>query len=237
MLVGSGEHRCDIWAHGNHMAAYVNDMNAGWRAGIDAATSAQNMLNALASSFAPASVPQWIFLNEIYKDPGFWPDNASYRGWIINLAHALHDAGHNVIVAAQMRDSLGSDESWAWHTLSQYAGIGLEWYINSDHWQGAADPQQFLVNQYGNNKARYVAAGVDPSRLMFIEIYSTSNHGVTRGENGLPVADWRTFIARRLQAARSVGFAGYISYAWDYNQAGKSEAERLGDMDVYDGAF
>jgi hypothetical protein len=90
-------------------------------------------------------------------------------------------------------------------------------------------------------KDHWMARGVRAERLMLIEHFGNTGANdhdsdgtpVNRGRTGLSKANWKKAITVRTKAAREVGFAGFVSYAWGKNAMGATDADRTEVMQHY----
>lgn len=228
VVVGSDNLKAEILAKGNKPAAYVDQMNTGYLS-MGGIGRADKVMNDLSEKF-PTGVPKWIFVNEI--SAGRWPDEADYRAWVVAFAKRLNvHYGKNVVIAAtSTRPGHNAD---AWSALAKYAYIGGELYLTGAEINKSGNSVAYCREQYQESIDAYARVGVPLSRLMIIEHFGSTVAGTNWGRSGVSPAGWKNAIEARGEAARQLGFAGYVTYAWGSNKMHETQAQRLEYIDTY----
>ena len=230
LAMGSDTYREAITNHNNELAAYYNNFNQG-RAQMTAASKASLIAAYIQEKFTTkGNKPAWIVLNEISGSQ--WPTNATYRQWAIEVVHLLHSRyGLQPILCAPFATPRGNDESW--QGVATYAFIGIECYLSGEKIKQHQFSVEWCRKQYADAQQTYGKRGVPAERLFLIEHFGQTPAGVNWGRSGVSAEDWRKAIQVRSEAARHVGFAGFVSYAWAKNRMKVSDAELLQFEDTY----
>ncbi|MCC6665507.1 MAG: hypothetical protein IT375_17270 [Polyangiaceae bacterium] len=227
MGVASDAHKAKIWGAGNFQAAYVDDLNTNWQAG--GAARAAAIIQSAQAGF-PCGVPEYFILNEI--SAGQWPDNASYRQFVIDVAKALKNThGKTPIVASPFPNPGSNDASWA--ELAKYALIGAEVYLSGKEINANGNSVAWCQAQYQAAITAYANRGVTKDRLYLFEHFANTDASVGWGRAGVSEAGWTNAISARSKAIKNLSFAGFISYGWAGNAMHVPEAQRLGFMKLY----
>lgn len=230
IAMGSDAHRADIVSKGNVLAVYHNDLNTGWST-MTATQKADDVNNYVITRFTTnGPAPTWIVMNEISS--GTWPGNATYRQWVIDMATRLKNVyGYNVVLYSPFPNPGANDASW--QALSAVAYIGIENYLSGAEIKAQNFSVSWCQSQYQSSKNSYIARGVPTSRFFLGEDFQLTTAGTGWGRDGVTVSEWDTAIIARSQAARNVGFAGYLTYAWGKNNMGVSDSEMTHFEDTY----
>lgn len=186
----------------------------------------------------PPFPTKWIFLNELSRR--LWLTEQSYRDWIVDLADDLATRGYKVVVFSPLTKAgavaRGSAIAGDWRRLAAHAFIAIEGYLGgqvvvSQGERGVA----WCTEQYRAMKDAYVKLDIPAARLFLTEHFAqTAGTGPgPRGRWGISPGDWVETIRARCEAAGSVRFSGYVTYAWMYNQMQASEAELIRFTDAY----
>src|SRR5690242_4648978 len=91
MNTSTDDHRPEMLANNNQLAEFYNWLQQRYDAHTtkDGNVSADE-INAYVQSNSPTlSSPKWLVLNEM--STSLWPNNATYRAWLIQTATKLHD--------------------------------------------------------------------------------------------------------------------------------------------------
>ncbi|MFO0570538.1 MAG: hypothetical protein U0263_33175, partial [Polyangiaceae bacterium] len=239
-----------VWAAGNFLAVYVDDMNANWQAG---AAARANAILAAAQQTFPCGVPEFFVLNEI--SAGAWPSDAAYRKFVVDLAKELHVThGKTPIVAAPF-DKPGAHAA-DWQALAAHGFVGAEVYLTGKEINANGNSVAWCQAQYQASITAYGNLGVAKNRLYIFENFAntkaSSNKACTQtsqcdpdeackanvctvsfGRAGVSAAGWNNAITARSNALKNLGLAGFVSYAWGGNRIHAPESDRLGFMASY----
>jgi hypothetical protein len=230
LAMGSDTHRPEINANGNFLAIYYNTLNDGWTTmtGAQKADAIHNW--AVANFSSNGSPPQWIILNEI--SAGTWPSNASYRAWVIAVCSRLKNTyNHAVIVCSPFPNAANNGADWV--SLSGNAYIAIEGYLSGALINSHANSVTWCQSQYQSYKDHYTNMGVPSAKIYLVEHFAQTTTGTNWGRGGCSYAGWDNAINARSQAAHNVGFAGFVSFAWGFNQMLVSDADLLHFEDTY----
>jgi hypothetical protein len=174
----------------------------------------------------------WIFLNEISSR--FWPSDPAYRRWLIDVASRIARQGYSPVVWTPFPAPPRNGDDWK--ALSDVAYIAAENYLGG-HLIAAqgANAQAWCEERYQLTKTHYTGHGVPESRLFLTEHFGHTKQvrDIRRGRCSLPLPDWLDAIDVRAAAARKVGFGGFVSFAWMYNQMKAPEEALLQCTDRY----
>jgi hypothetical protein len=229
ILVSSDVHRCDIWAAGNYQGVYIDDLNTNWSAG--GAARADAAIATAQAGFPNSGVPKWFFVNEI--SAGTWPGDATYRQFVVDFVTRMNVYyGKSVIVASPFATP-STQNAASWKAVAAHAYVAVENYLTGADINAHANSVSWCQTQYQASVDAYAANGVALSRLMLVEHFAQTTANTNRGRSGDSVAGWKNAIAARSQAAHAIGFAGFASYAWAFNQMAETEANRLSFEDTY----
>lgn len=193
-----------------------------------------NWVLAKFTSTGPA--PNWIILNEI--SAGNWPGNQSYRNWLVDCLQRLNQFyGYNVIVASPFPNPGANDADW--QRVATYSYIAIEQYLSGREIRDAGFLLTWCESQYRGSKQSYNNRGVSSDRLFLIEHFGQTKDEledgtlVTWGRNNVVFADWERALNVRHDAARNVGFRGFVSFAWGKNAMLVSDDEMVYFEKVY----
>lgn len=228
VAVGTDRNKAAINAAGNYQAAYINSLNSGWQ-GKSGAAWADDLMGKLGASF-PKGIPKWLFFNEI--SAGLWPDNQSYRTFVVDVAARLNGVHHKKVIIAAPFAHPGKNAA-SWTALSKSAYVAAEVYLTGAAVNASGNSASWCEAQYRASKDAYTRLGVPEDRLMLVEHFGNTVKGVAWGRAGVGDAGWRNAIHARAEGARRVGFAGFLSYSWGSNQMHDTEADRLSYIDAY----
>ena len=226
LAMPTANHRSEIVAAGNDLAAYYDNFgsdyrNAGRTADEEAAYIDQTWMVANFDNISQGCHPDWIILNEI---PSGWSNKQEVRDWIIEVARQLHQTyNHSVIVCAMWANPLQNGPSW--QALADNAYIGIENYLSGEEIADSGNSVSFAQSKYQSSIDSYTARGVDRSRLYLMEHFGQTLAGTGWGRAGVDAAEWDTAIRVRSTAAQRVNFAGFASYAWSGNDMGTCESD------------
>ncbi len=230
IAMGTDAHRAEIVARGNVLAVYHNDLNTGWTT-MTGAEGADRFHQYVVDRFTSAGpAPNWILVNEI--SAGQWPGNAAYRAWVHDAVHKLKNTyGYNVVLLSPFPNPGRNDADW--QAVAEDAYIGIEQYLSGEEIQANGNSVAWCQSQYHSSKNSYIARGVPESKLFLIEHFGQTTSGIAWGRTGVSAAQWDTTIQVRAQAARNIGFAGFISYAWGKNAMEVTDDELIQGEDTY----
>jgi hypothetical protein len=227
MAMGSDAHRNEILSAGNELAVYVDDLNTDWMDG--AAARAATMIADAEADFE-CGVPTWFVVNEI--SAGTWPDDASYRQFVIDFATEMDTVwGKQVVIASPFAAPASNAASWA--ALAEHAWIGVESYLSGQEINATGNQVVWCQGQYQQSKDAYTSKGVPEDRLVLFEHFGGTLTDTGWGRAGVSDAGWHNAIEARSAAAAAVGFAGFASYAWGSNLVHEDEAARIGFIETY----
>jgi autotransporter-associated beta strand protein len=184
--------------------------------------------------------PGWVVLNELsslMRDTTSTGD--SYRQWTTDVMSLLHNTyNYNIVLLNQkgtLSSSLDGPYKSIWQSLASNAYIGIEEYLGAPSIiNGHPDYTSrfnFAKNAYQSSKNSYInVGGISADRLVLTEHFgnTSGDPSVWYGRHGLmPASDWDAAIQVRQDAIYSVGFAGFLAYAWGGNAMGITEAEQI----------
>jgi hypothetical protein len=230
LAMGSDAHRPQVNNNGNFLAIYYNTLNDGYGSITGAQKADQIRTLALANFTSNGVVPQWIILNEL--SAGSWPGDQTYRNWVNNCVQRLSVTyGHSVIVCAPF--SAPANNAGDWQTLASNSYIAIEKYLTGAAINANGNSVAWCQAQYQAAKNAYLNLGIPASKLYLVEHFAQTTTGTNRGRAGVSYAGWDNAIKARADAAKNVGFAGFVSYAWAFNQMLVSDADLLHFEDTY----
>jgi len=230
LAMGNDSHRADLQANGNVLAIYFNTLNDGWTTNTGASSAA--LIDQYATNLFSATGPRpdWVVLNEISS--GTWPGNQAYRTWVRDVVHALHNTySYSVIIYSPFPNPGANDADW--QAVAADAYIAVENYLSGQEVQANSFSVSWCQSQYQSSLTSYNARGVPTSRLLLGEHFAQTVADTGYGRSGVSSNAWDSAIAARSLAAKNVGFAGFIGYAWDKNGLGVSEDEMIHFEDTY----
>jgi hypothetical protein len=227
MSTGTDSKKELVWGAGNFQSAYVDDLNANWSAG---GQSRADEVVAQAEEDFDCGAPSWFIVNEI--SAGLWPTDADYREFVVDFATAMDvDHDKNVVIAAPF-DSPGNHAA-DWSALAAHAYVAAEVYLSGKEVNASGNSVAWCEAQYQDAALAYAALGVGIDRLFLVEHFGQTPADKAWGRAGVSVAGWHNAIAARSTAAKSVGFAGFVSYAWSWNLMHESDANRIAFTQTY----
>lgn len=227
MSTGTDNNKELVWAAGNFQSAYVDDLNTDWPDGGQARADA--LMTAMEEAF-DCGIPEWFIVNEI--SAGLWPDDASYRQFVIDFATAMDvDYDKSVIIAAPFSGPGNHPGDWA--ALADHAFVGAEVYLSGTAINAAGNSVNWCRDQYQAAVDDYAAVGVPLNRLVLVEHFGQTTPDKTWGRAGVSVAGWHNAIEARSAAAHQIDFAGYVSYAWSWNLMHETDDNRFDFMETY----
>lgn len=223
-------HRSKIQAAGNDLAAYVDKLNDGYHNGgsAEGIAAAEGVWADMQTSYG-GSVPAWIILNEISSA---WTSSQPYRDYVVAVAQRLTSAhGRKVIVASQF-PTVSMQHASDWAKLGNAAWIGVEVQVTGSDVAGNGNA---ALDAFGAAMTSYTNTGIAKSKVMLVDNYSNTPGGWAFGRDGVSADEWRAAIKKRVSAAGKVGFAGYITYAWEGNNAQSPSDVRQSFVSAYSG--
>lgn len=227
MATGTDNNKQLVWAAGNFQAMYVDDLNTDWMAG--GAARADALIASAASNF-DCGAPEWFIVNEISASQ--WPNNPAYRQFVIEFAATMKNSYQKTVVIAAPFDKPGNHAA-DWATLADHAYVAAEVYLSGKEVNASGNSVAWCTAQYKAAVAAYAALGVPKDRLFLVEHFGQTTPDKAWGRAGVSVAGWHNAIKARSQAAHSVGFAGFISYAWSWNLMHETAANRLAFSETF----
>jgi hypothetical protein len=231
LAMGSDARRPEIKANGNFLAAYYNDLNTGWTTmtGAQKADDIEN--NYILPKFTTTGVkPTWLIINEI--SAGTWPNNQTYRTWVGDCVARLKNTyNHEVIICSPFGNPAANNADW--QRVSTYAYIGIEKYLSGQEINANGNSVSWCQNLYQGSKNSYINRGVPANKLYLVEHFGQTLANTGWGRSGCSYAGWDNAINARSTAARNVGFAGFVSYAWAKNAMLVSDADLIHFEDTH----
>lgn len=228
LAMGTDWKRKEVEGNGNLLAFYYNTLNTGWTM-MTGSQKADQIWN-LASAGFPGGLPQYFIINEI--SAGLWPNNPAYRTWVHDVMHALKNTyGVDPILASPFPNPGHNDADW--QAVSEDAFIAIEQYLSGLEIQESGFSQEWCESQYRGSKQSYLNRGIPEGRLMLIEHFGQTTAVSAWGRAGVSYEEWDAAIAVRSGAARSVGFVGFLSYAWGRNAMEVSDEELIHFEETY----
>jgi hypothetical protein len=224
IVMPTTDRKLDIERAGNRLVHYHKSLNTDEsRRPTFPNLSAEEMAGAIAERHVSAGFStRWIFVNEISATR--WPASPGYRRWVIDVARRLEGHGFDVAIFSPFATlhpnrPAGPD----WKTLSDHAWIVIEGYLSGQKIREQmrhGDALAWCRHRYLEMRTSYERYGVPRRKLFIAEHFGHTQHGPRRnwGRCGIPEGDWVAAIEARSKAARDARFAGYVSFAWMYNQ-------------------
>ena len=230
LCMGTDAHRGELNGNGNFLAAYYNSLTSLY--GVYNGTQAADQIeNYVVGNFTSSGVkPTWLVLNEISGSQ--WPSNADYRAWLRTCVARLHQTyGHSVILFSPFPNPANNAADWV--PLSGNCYIAIEKYLSGATVNAHANSVSWCQSQYQSSKDSYTGLGISSTKLYLAEHFGHTVAGTGWGRDGCSYAGWDNAIKARADAAKNVGFAGFIGYAWSKNGMGVSEADMVHFEDTY----
>jgi hypothetical protein len=224
LAMGTDNRRPDLNGAGNFLAAYYNDLN-GLYGTYNGSQAADQIENYIVANFTSNGVkPTWVVINEI--SAGSWPADAGYRAWLRTLIGRLKTTyGHSIVLAAPFANPANNAADWV--PLSNNCYIGIEKYLSGAAINASGNSKTWCKSQYQSSKDSYLNLGIAADRLYLFEHFAHTVAGTAWGRSGVSYAGWDNAIKVRADAAKEVGFAGFVGYAWGKNGMGVSEADMV----------
>ena len=222
MLGGDGDANNPKWFHvkeaGNFVSAYYNTLNDPGYLQRTATQKADDIEAYLADVFDgdggggyPVGIPTWLVINEISN--GLWPNNQTYRTWVRGVASRLKNTyGHKVVMLAPFETAITNNADW--QGLATNAYIGIEAYLSGREIRAQNYSVAWCQNYYQNCKNSYLARGIPASKLFLTEHFGWTPSTSSWGRASVLENEWHQAIDARSQAAKNVGFAGFVAYGW-----------------------
>ena len=236
LVTGGDRMRSSVESAGNALAVNINELNAHWTDGADARADA---MMAWAVERFGSEPPAWFFLNEISRSRWLRDDDEGrrYRQYVVGVARRLRRThGRRVVVfSPYWRPGYDGRDRFrtAWSNLAEVSFIGVENYISGEAMRARGFSQSWARERYRASIAAYTALGVPRAKLMLTEHFGNTQPGTNFGRAGIRHTDWIRAIRVRTRAARSLPFAGFISYAWGSNLTHHRSDRRREAMDAY----
>lgn len=229
--MGSDVHRSEVNGNGNFLSVYYNTLNSGYGSMTGAAKADDIENNYILPNFTVTGVrPSWVILNEL--SAGSWPSDANYRAWVRAVVTRLHGYyGHTVIVCSPFPNP--GNNSADWQGLANECYIATETYLSGQDINASGNSVSWCQTQYQSSVNSYANVGVPLSKLYLVESFSQTTTGTGRGRSGVSYAGWDNAINARSTAAHNIGFAGFVSFAWEFNQMLVSDTDIIHFEDTY----
>jgi hypothetical protein len=230
VCMGSDAHRAELNNNGNFLAAYYNSLTSLYGV-YNGSQAADQIENYVVGNFTSSGVkPTWLVLNEISGSQ--WPGNADYRAWLRTCVGRLKNTyGHSVILFSPFPNPANNAADWV--PLSGNCYIAIEKYLSGATVNAHANSVSWCQSQYQSSKDSYTGLGISSTKLYLAEHFGHTVAGTGWGRDGCSYAGWDNAIKARADAAKNVGFAGFIGYAWSKNGMGVSEADMVHFEDTY----
>jgi hypothetical protein len=232
MMTSTDTHRQEMVANNNKLAEFYNWLQQRYDAhttkdGVVSAGEIDDYVVGNSTNTGDKSKPNWIILNEM--STSLWPNNATYRQWLIDVATTLHDTyGYEVVTYSPFANP--GNHASDWQALAAKSYIGVENYLSGaevmSHGTDYASRVTWAQAQYAWSKTAFGYLGVSSSRLFLGEDFSNTTD-VRFGRGGISAADWDTVIQIRQDAIYNADYAGFLAYAWGGNDMGITEAEQI----------
>lgn len=180
------------------------------------------------------NAPRWFVLNEISR--GAWNGSAAYRTYVGDLVARLHNTYRRKVLVFSpfWRPGYASaNNPAAWKRVAAAARIGVENYLSGAQIKAHGFNPAWCKSMYAQSITWYSKMGVAAGRLVLTEHFAQTKAGAEWGRAGVSAADWEHAIRVRTQAARSLPFFGYASYAWGVDQMGIADFKRRSFQDLY----
>jgi len=244
--------RSMIAGNNNVLSAYYNNFSADYASQPNATAEADAINAYVQTNFTKTgTTPSWLSLNEVgasYNTEATgtgdnWYNTGTagttYRAWVIGVATRLHTVygynlltyvpGRTAVQAVNLHDNIFSAD---WQSLAAQSYLGIESFINGPTVMAGGSNYASRVTaataQYNTFRNAYsVSAGVDPSKLLYVEYFSNSSdpNVAYYGRAGLDEADWDTVLQIRQDAIRATNPVGFDSYDWVDSQMTVTTAE------------
>lgn len=230
LALGTDTWRPAAWAKGNFAAVYIDDLNGPYFAGKSGKQAVDELLAAEAAQW-PGGLASWFVVNEI--SAGTWPANSAYRQYVVDYAKALKAAGKKPVILSPFATP---GNAWPeWKELAATAFVGAESYkeTTGEKVNASGNSVAYCKAAYMETVNAYASVGVPLSKLFLVEHFGQTPKGEAWGRAGVSAAGWKNAIIARGNAAKQIGFAGFISYGWGTNKLGVSAAERLTFVEAY----
>ncbi|MDQ3440204.1 MAG: hypothetical protein M3478_07615 [Planctomycetota bacterium] len=230
LAMGTDNRRADVNGQGNFLAAYYNDLT-GLYGSTTGAQAADQIEQYVLTNFTNTGVKtKWVILNEI--SAGLWPDSADYRAWLRTLVARLNNVYlHEVILFSPFGNPGANGADWV--PLSNNCYIAIEKYLSGAAINASGNSVEWCRQQYQASKNAYIALGVASSRLYLAEHFGQTVAGTAWGRSGVSATGWHNAIRARADAAKIVGFTGFVGYAWGKNGMGVPEVEMVSFQETY----
>lgn len=230
LAMGTDQRRSEVNGAGNFLSAYINDLNTGYGS-ISGTTRGEQIRQHLLANYTNTGVvTKWVIINEI--SAGLWPDTQAYRTWVVDVAKRLKGTyGHEVVICAPFANPGANNADW--QALSTYAYIGVECYLSGQEVNANGNSVSWCQTQYQNSKNSYLNRGVPSSKIFLVEHFGQTLTNTGWGRSGVSYAGWDNAINVRSTAAKNVGFAGFVSYAWGKNAMLTSDTDLIHFEDTY----
>jgi hypothetical protein len=230
LCMGTDSRRAEINGQGNFMAAYYNDLT-GLYGTYTGAQAADQIEQYVLTNFTNTGVKtKWVILNEI--SGSLWPSSADYRAWLRTCIARLNNVyAHEIVLFSPFGNPGANGADWV--PLSANCYIAIEKYLSGAAVNASGNSVEWCRQQYQASKNAYTALGVNAGRLFLAEHFGQTVAGTNWGRSGVSTAGWHNAIRARADAARIVGFTGFIGYAWGKNGMQVSEEEQIAFQETY----
>jgi autotransporter-associated beta strand protein len=230
MMTSTDDHRPEMLANNNQFAEFYNWLQQRYDAHTtkDGNVSADEIHAYVQSNSPTLSAPKWLILNEM--STSLWPNNATYRAWLIQTATKLKDTyGYNVVTYTTFAGAPGQGADF--RALAAKSYIAVENYLSGaeimNHGTDYASRVTWAQAQYEWSQTVYGNLGIDSSRLFMSEHFGNTTSAAGWGRGGISASDWDTVIQIRQDAIYNANYVGFLAYGWGSNGMGVTEAEQL----------
>jgi hypothetical protein len=226
ICMGSDAHRGELASAGNFLGVYYNTLNSPGYLKTTPDEKADAIEAYCTSLFTSSgNEPTYVVLNEISS--GVWPNTPEYRTWLKGVVYKLNVVyGHEVILYSPFPTAAANAADWQY--LAKYSHIAVEVYLSGAEMQSHGFSVSWAQGQYQSTITSYTqTVGVPRDRLILGEHFAQTVSGTGYGRDGVAYSDWDSAILARSQAAHSLNFPGYITYAWGKNGMQVSDADLI----------
>jgi hypothetical protein len=241
MMTSTDGKRSQMVPNNNELAEFYNWLQQRYDAHTtkDGVVSAGEIDAYVKSNSPTLQAPKWLILNEM--STSLWPNNATYRQWMIDTTTSLHDTyGYNVVTYTTFAGAPQTQLAADWQALAAKSYIAVENYLSGqeimNHGSDYASRKTWAQAQYDWSQTVYGNIGVSSSRLFMSEHFGNTaatytdgsgTHTTGWGRAGISAADWDTVLQIRQDAILAANYAGFLAYGWGENGMLVSEAEQI----------
>jgi hypothetical protein len=222
LVMPTTQHQAEIEKSGNLLAFYYAQLNKTRKEDPPTfpVVTAQQMQKRIVDAYHAENFRTgWIFLNEISS--ALWPSSADYRKWLLDIVTGLSNRGLKPVLFSPF--PAPPKNAADWKKISEQADIAVENYLSGrDILAKKANGASWCQQQYGATMKRYGAHGIPAEKIFITEHFGHTKFvsNVNRGRTSINLDQWLEVIDMRTAALRKIGFGGFVSFAWMYNQMG-----------------